>query len=289
MRQWSDRRGELEPADHVAPGGILLEVAARHADAAAREFAGALARLLTSVPQRAGVALHRSDLPTWSSTIWVDCMALDGPFLIRYAHATSNERWTAAATEALTSYAHALHDRSSGLFHHSFASDTRRTNGVAWGRGNGWALHGLINTLEMLPETDPAHPALTELTRATLHALVALQHPDGRWHTVVNDPTTPLENATAAFFAAAILKALRLSIVAEVQPDGPLLRAAQRALLALARELPADGGLKISSATPVGDRNVYANQSLGVYPWGQGPLLLAAVEAARWNRAGEPG
>jgi hypothetical protein len=36
-----------------------------------------------------------------------------------------------------------------------------------------------------------------------------------------------------------------------------------------------DGGLPVSEATPVGDVRTYASRRTGVYPWDQGPLLLA--------------
>jgi unsaturated rhamnogalacturonyl hydrolase len=50
---------------------------------------------------------------------------------------------------------------------------------------------------------------------------------------------------------------------------------------ALARDAGADGTLLVSSATPVGDRATYVERPLGVFPWGQGPLVLTFVEARR--------
>jgi rhamnogalacturonyl hydrolase YesR len=283
VRRWCAGKGALTPADHVAPGVVLLEVASRHDDASVWRVARELAHLLTTFPICAGVSLHRTDLPDWSTTIWVDCMALDGPFLARYAQQSGERAWADAASDALISYAQALHDRSSGLFHHGFDAATGRSNQITWGRGNGWALHGLIDTLEVLPEANGARPQLITLTTTTLGAIARHQSTSGLWHTVITDPSTPLENSTAAFFASAILKALRLGIVSDpANGETPLLDSAQRALAALRHQVQANGGLAISSATPVGDRQVYAEQRTGVYPWGQGPLLLAHAETLRW-------
>jgi unsaturated rhamnogalacturonyl hydrolase len=246
-----------------------------------------LAHLLTTFPVSAGVSLHRTDLPDWSTTIWVDCMALDGPFLARYALQNGERSWSDAASDALISYAQVLHDPLSGLFHHGFDAATRRSNQITWGRGNGWALHGLIDTLEVLPEANGARQQLIALTTTTLQAIARHQSAGGLWHTVITDPSTPLENSTAAFFASAILKALRLGIVSDpAGGDASLLGSAERALAALRHQVQADGGLAISAATPVGDRLVYAEQRTGVYPWGQGPLILAHAESLRWAERG---
>jgi rhamnogalacturonyl hydrolase YesR len=286
IRRWC-MTSKLMPADHVAPGVVLLEVASRHDDPKLLRVAGELARLLTDFPRSAGVAIHRRDLRDWPTTIWVDCMALDGPFLARYALATGEPAWFDAATDALISYATVLHDPASGLFHHGFDAATRDSNRITWGRGNGWALHGLIDTLEVLSESNSARPQLVALTTTTLAAIARHQSASGLWHTVITDPTTPLENSTAAFFASAILKALRLGIVFDpVGAEAPLSACAQRALDALRTRVATDGSLAISSATPVGDRRVYAEQSTGVYPWGQGSLLLAHAESLRRAKGG---
>jgi unsaturated rhamnogalacturonyl hydrolase len=282
VRGWCRGRRALQPADHVAPGAVLLEVAARHADEEVFAVAGLLAELLVSFPVRSGVRVHRTDLPPHTTTIWVDCMALDGPFLAGYGRATGEGRWADAAEAAVLSYAAALRDPTSGLHHHGFFVDRQVTNGIAWGRGNGWALHGMLDTWEALPTAHPGRERIAALVAGTIAAVAQLQHPSGFWHTVLTDPTTPLESSTAAFFASGFLKAARLGLAPTVADAGVDVAAvAASAQSALARVVDADGALAISAATPAGDRATYALQTTGVFPWGQGPLLLAYLEAER--------
>jgi unsaturated rhamnogalacturonyl hydrolase len=285
VARWCRARGPLVPADHVAPGVVLLELHERYDDAPYLETALELARLIAGFPVLAGVSVHRRDLEPWRDTIWVDCTALDGPFLARLAAITGDEAWSARGVEILLGYARALQDDGSGLFFHGYDVARRATSPIRWARGNGWALHGMVDTLEALPPDQPGAAEVRARLRRLVAALAALQHAGGLWNTVLDDPSSPLESSTAAFYASGVLKAGRLGLLDE----GPEARAlVERAIDAVLRHARADGGLEISSATPVGGRATYVEQSLGVYPWGQGPLLLTFTEGRRastWRRA----
>lgn len=274
------REGPLAPADHVAPGVVLLELHERLGEAAFLDDALALGRLLASFPVADGVAVHRRDLEGWQDTVWVDCMALDGPFLAHLARATGNGAWADHAASALLGYARVLQDADTGLFVHGYDVGTHRASAVRWGRGNGWALHGLVDALEALPTDHAAVPEARERLARLLAALRDRQDPSGRWTTVLDDPTSPLETSTAAFFASGALKARRLALLAPpiaASLDGMI----DRAVDAVAADAGADGGLVVSNATPVGTRSTYVDRPFGVFPWGQGPLLLTYLETQR--------
>jgi len=277
---WVRTGPRLAPADHVAPGVPLLHLHAAEPDDLLLTTALDLARLLAGFPRVDGVAVHRRDLDVWRDTIWVDCMALDAPFLTALGRATDDPGWTAFGVDQLLAYARVLRDPETGLFHHGYDIASRRRSACRWARGNGWALHGLLDTLEALPSAHPARAEVADLANGLLGALVPLQDASGLWRTVLDDPTTPLENSTAALFASAGLKARRLGQVApELQEAIDSMNA--RAAAALAAHVDADGGLRVSAATPVGDRATYAERDLGVFPWGQGPLILTLLERHR--------
>lgn len=274
------RSGPLAPSDHVAPGVVLLELHERIGERAFLDHALALGRLLTSFQVADGVAVHRRDLEGWRDTVWVDCMALDGPFLARLARVTGDASWADHAADALLGYARVLQGVDDGLFVHGYDVGTHRASSVRWGRGNGWALHGLVDTLEMLPHD---HGAVLEARTRLARLLAALrdrQHPSGRWTTILDDPTSPLEASTAAFFASGALKARRLALLPAPLADS-LDTMLDRALTAVAEDAGADGGLTVSNATPIGNRATYVDRPSGVFPWGQGPLILTFVEARR--------
>lgn len=278
--RWSKARPRLAPADHVAPGVPLLELHARHGDGHLLDAAVDLGRLLAGFRRVAGMAVHREDLDGWRTTVWVDCMALDGPFLIGLSHATGDEAWLTFGVAQMRAYAKALRDPESVLFHHGYDVATGRRSACRWARGNGWALHGIVDTLEALPTDHEARAELTTLAAELLAALAARQDPSGLWPTVLDDPTTPLEGSTAPLFASAARKARRLGLVpADLHATVDAM--ARRAERGVVEHVDADGSLRVSSATPIGDRATYADREVGIYPWGQGPLLLTLLESQR--------
>jgi unsaturated rhamnogalacturonyl hydrolase len=288
VERWCRVRGALVPADHVAPGVVLLELHERHEDAPYLETALELAHLVAAFPVIDGVSVHRRDLGPWRDTIWVDCTALDAPFLVRLATTTGEPSWAERGVEILLGYARALQDERSGLFFHGYDVARHATNPIRWARGNGWALHGMVDTLEVAHPGQPGAAEVLARLRALIAALAVLQDEGGLWHTVLDDPSSPLEASTAAFYASGVLKAGRLGLLQDASASASARALTERAVDAILRHTRADGGLEISSATPVGGRATYVEQSLGVFPWGQGPLLLTFTEgrrAASWRRA----
>lgn len=284
FERWCLEHELLRPSDHVVPGVPLLLLYEDTRDAHFLTAARELAELYAAFPIRHGVRLHRADLPPWQDTIWVDCMYMDAPFLIRLWRMTNEPRWLELGLEHIVHYAQALHDPE-GLFWHGFDAKLGQHQGCLWGRGNGWALLGLVETLEVLPEEHSSYAYLHELLLRQTRRLTSLQDDSGLWHTILPDPDTPLEPSTAALFAAGLLKGHRLGLLASDTAGDTLQRCAQRALHALEKALAPKGALLVSAATPVGDRATYVEQKLGIYPWGQGPALLAIAEVLRLEAA----
>jgi unsaturated rhamnogalacturonyl hydrolase len=196
--------------------------------------------------------VHRPDLVCLNRLVWVDCMHTDGPGL-------AFAGWDAVPT--MHRYVANLQD-GSGLFSHGYDVITGRANGVHWGRGQGWALTGLVGTLAHGPDL-----ALTRSLDALLHALAEYEV-DGRWRTIIDDDS-PVELSTSALVAAGVLTGITAGVVADKWAG-----LAERALAAAIRET-VDGALPVSEATPVGTPVTYRTRKTGCFAWGQGPLLLA--------------
>ncbi len=263
LRGWMGRGVARSNEDHVAPGRELLAVWERERDPAMLDAARALAALNASFATGAlGARCHRPDTPGWRHQIWVDCMDVDGPFLARLALATGEDRYFDQAADELLGYARTLQDESSGLLRHGHEHYAGR-NGAYWARGNGWALMGLVETLALLPLSHPSVPELRDRLAALVEALAAHQDESGLFHTVLTDPGAYLETTLAAMLAASL-------------PDDPKHQPMiDRARAAVLAHVDADGALGlVSDATPVGEAHVYATRPFGVFPWGQGPLLL---------------
>ena len=253
-------RGAVALEDHVAPGVELLELYERTGDAALLDAARALAAIHARFPIEDGVRLHRPDQPGFRRQIWVDCMHVDGPFLARLGQFD-------LAAEYVLGYARRL-QQSDGLFRHGWEADCGG-NGQLWARGNGWAVTGMLDTAAALPADHAALPEIRERTARLLSALDRTQR-DGLWHTVIDDESTYLETTLAAMVAASLCEA-----------DGytEMRACAEEAVL---RHMDEAGRLKlVSEATPIGEKRMYATRRFGVFPWGQGPLILLLCRLAK--------
>ena len=242
------------PLDHLIPVDVLTELAQLRplpvAEAIGR-FRSAIGQAIRPVPGRPRV--HRHDLPGLSTMIWVDCLHTDAPGL------------PGPAGTALVDEACAVLQDGTGLFSHGYDVATGRANGVHWGRGQGWALHGL-----------QALPARRDRLRTALRRYQV----DGAWRTIVDDPAAPIEFSLSALVAAADGRRTFYRGVRGYDDTGddPVWTDLRRRAFAVAvAALDGEGGLPVSAATPVGPAVDYLTRATGVYPWGQGPLLLALL------------
>jgi unsaturated rhamnogalacturonyl hydrolase len=197
-------------------------------------------------------------------------MSVDAPFLLHLSRVTGCNRFRQEAVGQLHIYASLLEDPQTGLCRHGF-EEPCGANGQLWARGNGWALLGLVESAAMLPSGDPGRRDLCAILARLARAVARFQDPGGLWHTVIPDPGTYLESTLAAMAAYAMRKAFDTGCLDRTEFSKMEARA-RRAVLELVRP---DGSLDlVSEATPVGEHRMYATRPFGVFPWGQGPLLL---------------
>lgn len=270
LRSYVGRGVGRSPEEHVAPGTELLLLHALDRDDAWLDAARALANLYSSAPMGPhGVRYRRPDLPGWRRQIWVDSMNGAPPFLTRLARVTGDESYATEAVRELIGYTRLLQHERSGLLVHG-SEETCGTNGQYWARGNGWAVLGLIETLTFLPHGTPFADELRQRLDALLDGLAARQRASGLWPTVLDRPETPIESSLAAMTVCAIDLGRSAALLGERY--GPM---RDRARTAVLERVSPEGELAlVSDATPIGDLQMYVTRPFGIFPWGQGPLLM---------------
>jgi unsaturated rhamnogalacturonyl hydrolase len=274
LRSYVARGVGRTPEEHVAPGSELLLLHALDCDDAWLAAARALANLYSSAPIGPhGVRYRRPDLPGWRRQIWVDSMDGAPPFLSRLARATGDESYANEAVRELIAYTRLLQGERTGLLVHGF-EEACGTNGQCWARGNGWALMGLIETLALLPHATPFIEELRQRLDALLDALAARQDRSGLWPTVLDHPDAPLESSLAVMAVCAIDRGRSAGLL-----DDRYAPMRERARAAVLDRVSPDGELaRVSDATPIGDLRMYLTRPFGIFPWGQGPLLMMLCE-----------
>ena len=300
LRDWALSGGPPGPDDNTAPGRVLCGLAEGTSDAALETAALGLAHDLTARRRVHGTAVTFEDarrslrepygelalseadrelLRDPGAGVYVDCLHFDPPFYASLQRLTREEAWGERAVEEALGYCRLLQDRPSGLFHHFWLERSGRAYGLGWGRGQGWALLGLLDVLEGRPPGSPGRGDLEAATLALLEAMLRTQRRDGSWDAVAGAAESGDETSTAAFMAVAFLRAARLDI-GDVRG---LRRAALRGWRATLVALDDTGLLSGVSAAVYSSTmdEHYHHVPLGFdVPWGQGPLLVAATEVA---------
>jgi unsaturated rhamnogalacturonyl hydrolase len=295
MRAWSTRARPYRELDNTAPGHAICLVCERTGDEQLLEAARELARFLIQRSKIAGVyaafeqapliepyggpalpADERALLADPGPGVFVDCMHFDAPFLVHLGVLTASRDLVDEGAEQALAAVNLLQDGRTGIFHHFYLARSERCYGYGWSRGQGWALLGLLDVLERLPERHPAADALARSLRALADALVATEDGSGRWPGLIDDSGAFLETSASAFFAAGLARGIRLGLL-----DPGMLQIADRAYDAGLDALGPDGVMRgVSQAIwACTSRAHYLAVPIGgAVPWGQGPLLLAATE-----------
>jgi unsaturated rhamnogalacturonyl hydrolase len=194
--------------------------------------------------------------------VFIDCLHFDPPFLLALGAAGGEPALVDEGARQAAGYVRLL-QTTSGLFDHFVLEGSQRSYGPGWGRGQGWALLGLLDVLDELPAAHSCRPELAAATGRLIAAMIRLQRDDGHWYAVVDDLGSGDETSTAAFMAAGMLRAA-----------GP--------------GIGGDGILSGVSAAVNASTNPshYAHVPRGyVVPWGQGPLALAIAQRLREDGA----
>jgi unsaturated rhamnogalacturonyl hydrolase len=297
LRGWAARRRPFTELDNTLPGKVLCELAARHDDELLLEAGLDAAEYLTARRTLRGVALpferaplrepfggealgasDRDLLEDPGPGVFVDTLHFDPPFLVRLGVLADAPGLVDAGAGQARALSDLLQD-ASGLFWHFFLERSGERYGLGWGRGQGWALLGLVDVLEALPRDHVEREPLAAALERLVLALRESERADGGWDAVVGEPESGDESSTAAFVAAGVGAAVASGVLRKDQLD-------------LAREAWAH------TAARVGEDGVLAGVSANVWactvsshyhhvprgavvPWGQGPLLLAAAAVDR--------
>lgn len=282
-RRWARRSPDWR--DHLTPGVALLRLAEDSGDevllAAARRLAS---WLLEETPRasESGAPLYRPDLPPYRHTVWVDSIYHVPPFLCRLARVTGDAAYYDAALDVWESHAQVLADARGPFLAHSYDTGARVLHGYGWGRGNGWALYGMVDTLEFLPDDHPRRAAALASFRRFSTEILAVQDASGFWRTLLHDREAYLESSTATFFGGAFTRAVRLGLL-----DDAYAVAAELAWQATLSRVD-DGGAfyGVSAVTHAGtlledEVSMYKTLPTEVNVWGQGSALRFAAERIR--------
>ena len=289
VNRWVRRVQENGPswADHMTPGSAVIRVANKDGDPAALEAARALAGFLENGPRSRWLdaPLRHPDSPAHRNYVWIDNIYHEGTFFYRLGLETGEERYFDVGRHCLESrIAVLLHGSQTGLFAQVADTARRRMLGEGWGRGQGWALLGLVDSLELLPPARPEHARIADVVRDVSTRLLPFQDSTGFWRTIVQSREAYLETSTAAFYASVFYKGVRLGVF---DPED-VRRSADDAFAALLTRIDEEGrafGVSGVSWPDEHDPRYLLRKPTEFNAWGQGAALRALSERLRLDSA----
>lgn len=301
IRGWEATRDGHRELDCTAPGLAFCEIYERTGDEEVLQSAVRLAEYLITRPRVDGVfatwqqsplrkpygpvelpADQKELLSRPGPGVFVDCLHFDPPFFAALGRVTEDRKWTNLAIEQAEGYIRLLQDAKTGLFHHFFLERATRAYVLGWGRGQGWALLGLLDVIENVgshADTSTLRVAVKRLVEAMLQR----QNDDGSWFAVTHEPRSGSEASTAPFMVVGFQRAAAAGIVS----TGTVCSAVDRALDSMFADLDEEGILHDVSAAvwacTLDEHYFHVPKGL-VTPWGQGPTVLALLTAISLNR-----
>ena len=201
---------------------------------------------------------------------WTDDMFMATAILARSAAMRGRTGDVDRAAQLLIAYAGRL-QQPDGLFNHAVDGP------AAWGRGNGFAAFGLMETLTALPAAHPSRAAVLAIFQKQMKGLASWQAPDGAWRQIIDRPGAYREETATAMLMTAMARGVRLGWL-----DRSYAPVVDRAWRALAAHVTEDGGLvDVCSGTGAGPtvRYYYDRQAVeGADDRGGAMALVAAME-----------
>jgi hypothetical protein len=153
----------------------------------------------------------------------------------------------------------------------------RRNNAVAWSRGLGWAVLGLLDVLHLSDAAAAGSAEVGDLAGRVMERLAHTQGADGNWSAVLDHPPAQSETSTAAYYVAAALHPAARGLFSA--PSGVLARASAACIRALAEDGTYTG--VSADVLPSWDIKTYERCPTEPSPWAQGAAVRAFAALAR--------
>lgn len=193
----------------------------------------------------------------------VDYLGMICPFLSRYGRTFNSEEASNLSTALLGDFLLNGMDDKTGLPYHGFRSGTSEKLGIiGWGRGVGWLLIGMVDTLAFLDRSSEDFCSLLNRFRLLLNSTIKYQDENGYFKWVLNANYGHEDTSATAMIGYSIKRAMDLDLL-----NTEYAHYAEKSLHALLRSTR-EGLVFDSSAECKG---------LGMYPqryewnlWGQG-------------------
>jgi unsaturated rhamnogalacturonyl hydrolase len=208
-------------------------------------------------------------------TVWPDDLYMGGVFLARWGIYNHDQKYIDDAAQQIIHQAALLQD-TDGLWFHGYYVSEKKHAPYKWGRGNGWVMVTLVETLTAMDEKDPLRPQLLAILRKQIDGLKKVQGTNGMWRQILDKNDIWDETSCTAMFAYGIARAVNRGWI-----DSDNMAVARKAFAGVAHHVTAEGAVMgTCQGTSMSTDLVYYIERLRPDddPHGRGPVMLAGTE-----------
>lgn len=162
-----------------------------------------------------GIFVRGKEYFFMENSIWADDMYMSIPFLCRYYKDTENSEALDFAVKQALLYKKYLFMNEENIMAHVYNTSFAASNGLAWGRGNGWAAYSLSELLQVLPKDNEKYNEVCGFFCELCKGLLNYQDKSGMWHQLVNDCDSYEETSCTCMFICAFLRGYRMELLGE--------------------------------------------------------------------------
>jgi rhamnogalacturonyl hydrolase YesR len=258
---WIKKGSKINYLDQIMNGYSLIFLYNNNRDNRLKSSIITMYEYVKNYPRKSNVSLpYRKNN---QDIILVDYLGMVCPFLSRFGRTFNCEESINLSELLLNDYLLNGMDSKTGLPYHGFRCDTHEKLGIiGWGRGVGWLLIGMIETLACLDKTSGAFNSLHNDFISLLKSVIKFQDNEGYFKWVLNAKEGHIDTSATAMIGYSIKRAIDLNLL-----DIDYLLYAEKSLSALLKSTK-NGQISDSSAECKG---------IGMYPqhyewnlWGQG-------------------
>ena len=220
---------------------------------------------------------HRTRVDENVQELWVDTLMMTVLAVANVGRILGKQEYIDEAIYQFMLHIEYLCDVKSGLWYHGWTFKGRQNfSGAFWGRGNCWATIAIPLFLEMVQVPPSVSRYLKTVLIRQINTLATLQDTSGMWNTILDDPTSYLEDSATCGFGYGIIKSIHMGLLDASYGD-----ITDKALNALLSVIDEKGVVQqVSYGTPMGrqSKDFYKEIPLRPMPYGQALAMLFLME-----------
>ena len=261
IRKWKHIKYQLCEIDDVQNGLLLLKLYRQNGEY--KELMDKLCEFCLNKSRDS-----QDSIPYRSNTedIYVDYLGMVCPFLFAYAKEFNDTEVHRLAFKQIENFIKYARDEKTGLVYHGYNYKENTTKGeLGWGRGMGWVLMGIAESIEYIDKTSDEYRLLKEYLRVLANAVINYQRNDGYFTWSIADKEAHIDTSATSMIIYALCKGVEQGVL-----DASFIVNIELGAEALHRSYK-DGKIYDGSGE-CGGFGKYS-KDYGVYPWVMGTSI----------------